>query len=157
MARIPPLDTLLCFNTYALNLAFGRFYQAAFSTTGFTYPKLVVLMALKESGPMSLSDLSARVGTEANTLSPLVKKMSNFGVIDRVRDTQDERRVMLTLLPFGEEILQEALKILEQAMDELGLDSEEIVKATKVLAETRAKLENAKAPAKLNFPTKADG
>ena len=42
------LKELLCFNIYKLNRAFGRYYQAAFSETGLTYPKFVILMALEK-------------------------------------------------------------------------------------------------------------
>ena len=79
MSKSPSISTfeaLLCYNVYALNLAFGRFYQAAFGETGFTYPKFLVLKVLSEQGALSLSDLSARIGVEPNTLSPMVKKMS---------------------------------------------------------------------------------
>lgn len=138
---IPTLDMALCANVYALNLAFGRFYQTAFGDSGFSYPKLVVLLALSEGAPMSLSDLSARVGTEPNTLSPLVKKMSQFGLIGRQRDEQDERRVLMTLLEPGREMLEEANKVMQEGSDALGLDHADVHAAIAVLGRIRNKLE----------------
>ena len=66
-----------------LHHAFGRFYQTAFAETGLTYAKYVMLKALVEKGKMSLSELSARLGVEPNTVSPLAKKMAGVGTVDQ--------------------------------------------------------------------------
>ncbi len=138
---ISTFDALLCYNVYALNLAFGRFYQSAFGETGFTYPKFLVLKVLSEEGALSLSDLSARIGVEPNTLSPMVKKMSGFGLIDRMRDSQDERRVLLTLKPFGEAVLEEASEVVAAGWDELGLDEAAVAATNELLSNARKRLE----------------
>jgi len=143
------LNTLMCYNVYALHHAFGRFYQAAFADTGFTYPKYIVLLALSEGGPMSLGDLSAKVGLEANSLSPMVKKMSAFGLIERVRDPEDERRVLLSLKPYGETVLHEAHKVVEAGWNALGLPDTTVEMTSDFLADTRARLE--KTPPKVKF------
>ena len=65
------IDTLMCFQVYALHHAFGRFYQEAFGDSGFTYPKFVALTVLDKEGPLSLGELAGRVGVEPNSLSPL--------------------------------------------------------------------------------------
>ena len=152
----PGLDTLLCYNVYALNLAFGRFYQAAFGETGFTYPKFVVLLALNEAGPMSLGDLSARVGTEPNTLSPMVKKMSSFGLIDKIRDPGDERRVLLTLLPYGKTVLAEASRVMNAAAEDLGLNTADIDRAAAALARHRQRVEGATPSLRMTIPDPPD-
>jgi len=36
--KMNTLDDLICFQVYRLHHAFGRYYQAAFGDTGFTYP-----------------------------------------------------------------------------------------------------------------------
>ena len=145
------LDDLLCFQVYSLHHAFGRHYQATFAETGFTYAKYVVLKILKEAGPSSLSAVSLRAGVEANTLSPLVKKMASFGLIERVRDPEDERRILLNLLPLGETILQEASAVTTRNWEALGLDPAQVDAAARVLMDARAKLEAA-VPKRMSLP-----
>ena len=146
------LQTRMCYNVYALHHAFGRCYQAAFGDTGFTYPKFIVLLALDESGPMSLGDLSSKVGLEANSISPMVKKMSNFGLIERVRDTEDERRVLLSLLPYGRTVLEEAHRVVNAGWSELGLSDEDVAEANALLARTRGLLEQKKPQLTMTIP-----
>ena len=145
MARdthIPALDALLCFNVYALNLTLGRFYQQAFGATGFTYPKFLVLLALNEDGPISLSQLSTKIGAEANSLSPLVKKMDAFGILRRTRDPKDERRVLLELTPLGRTVLEKAGEVVTDGWKALGIPPEEETAAAATLRQIRKRLED---------------
>ncbi|MEM7596779.1 MAG: MarR family transcriptional regulator [Pseudomonadota bacterium] len=144
------LHDLLCFNIYTLNRSFGRYYQAAFSETGLTYPKFVILMALEARRPMSVSDLSGQVGVEANTLSPLLKKMAEFGAITRARAEADERRVDVDITPMGQEILARASEIIAQGFDALQIDRERMSEALHFLNDARGKVEAADPP-KLSF------
>jgi DNA-binding MarR family transcriptional regulator len=153
MDQRPPLDALdalLCFNVYSLNRAFGRYYQAAFSETGLTYPKFVILMALEAEGPMSISALSSRAGVEANTLSPLLKKMADFGVITRQRAKDDERRVDVAITPMGTDALVRAKAVIAQGFQELGFDPDQVQKVVGQLSEMRGSVDQADPP-KLSF------
>ncbi len=160
MSNTPPhriLDALLCYNVYALNLAFGRYYQTAFGDTGFTYPKFLVLLALRDAGPMSLSDLSKQIGVEANTLSPLVKRMSDFGLMDRVRDPRDERKVLLTLKPFGKNVLEEAFTVADAGWNDLNLTQEEVETANTILIKIRGRLESTPPSQIMALPERPEG
>lgn len=147
---INTLDELLCFNVYSLHRSFGRYYQAAFSETGLTYPKFVILMALDRGGPMSVSDLSIRAGVEANTLSPLLKKMAEFGAINRARSETDERRVDVAITKMGHDILTRAREIIALGFNDLQIDPDRMLKAMTFLGEVRMKVEDADPP-KLNL------
>lgn len=136
----------LCFNVYATNRAFNRFYQATISESGLTYPKFVILHALKEAGPLTVSDLSARAGVEPNTLSPLLKKMAAFGVLTRERDEHDERRVMIALTDKGGELLARTDAVVQEGFAELGLDFEQSMQAVRFLEDLRKRLDEADPP-----------
>ncbi|MEM6617241.1 MAG: MarR family transcriptional regulator [Pseudomonadota bacterium] len=144
------LKELLCFNVYSLNRSFGRYYQAAFSETGLTYPKFVILMALEADGPLSVSDLSTKAGVEANTLSPILKKMAEFGAITRERAPDDERRIELTITNKGHDILKRARSVIQKGFSELDIDAGKLREALGFLETTRDKVDTAKPP-KLNF------
>jgi len=133
-------EDLLCFSVYALNLAFSRFYQQAFGQTGFTYPKFLVLLALEYAGPMSLSAIAARTGAEPNTLSPLVKRMAAFDLLERIRDPEDERRIVISLKPYGRKVLAEAKEVVASGWDALSLPERDITRTIALLNETRKTL-----------------
>ena len=137
------LDDMACFQAYRLHHAFGRYYQVVFAGTGLTYAKYVVLKALGEHGEMSLSDLSARLGVEPNTLSPLVKKMANYGVVERLRDPEDERRIVLRLAPRGVTALREADAIVTSSFRSLDLAEEEVVETIQRISSLRSAVERA--------------
>ena len=140
------LASLFCFGAYGLNRAFGRFYHAAFSETGLTYPKFVTLMALDEAGPMTVSELSARASVEPNTLSPLLKKMASFDLITRERAEEDERRVVLTITDTGRAVLQRAHAVALEGFAALGLDADEVETALRFLHEVRKRVDAADPP-----------
>ncbi len=142
----PRLDTLLCFSAYALNRAFGRFYQAAFSETGMTYPKFVILMALDEAGPMTVSELSSKAGVEPNTLSPLLKKMAGFGILTRTRAEQDERRVLIEITEFGTQVLTRARRVVAEGYEALDLDDANPNEPLSYMEKVRCALELAQPP-----------
>ena len=135
------LDEMVCFQAYTLHHAFGRHYQAAFAGTGLTYAKYVVLKALQEREKMSLTELSARLGVEPNTLSPLSRKMAGCGTIERVRDLEDERRIVLRLTPRGLDLLKQADVIAADKFAALGISAEETAQAVALMSRLRTALE----------------
>ena len=140
------LNALLCFNTYTLNRAFGRYYQRAFSETGLTYPKFVILMVLQDAGPLSVTDLSARAGVEPNTLSPLLKKMAGFGVLTRERTPEDERRVSVAITELGRRLLDRARDVVMEGFAEIDLDTARVTETLGFMEEVRQRLDAAEPP-----------
>lgn len=136
----------LCFNIYTAHRSFNRFYQSVLTDSGVTYPKLVVLHALREAGPMTVSDLSARAGVEPNTLSPLLKKMEGFGVLTRKRSPEDERRVTITMTEKGSALLAQADDAVQRGFAELNLDPEQCMQALQFLEQARAQLDQSNPP-----------
>lgn len=145
-----PLEAHYCFTAYKLNRSFARFYQTVFADTGLTYPKYVILNVLAEDGALAISQLSERAGVENNTLSPLLKRMADFGVIARERDPEDERRVVITLTPMGRSALKAARAAVANGFAELGLDPEEVKRSIVYMGHAQAKLEKA-SPRKLTM------
>ena len=122
-----------------LHHAFGRFYQTAFAETGLTYAKYVMLKALVEKGKMSLSELSARLGVEPNTVSPLAKKMAGVGV----RDPEDERRIVLCPTEYGLAILKAADQTVTQNFADLEISAEDRSQAIALMSRLRSAVEQA--------------
>ena len=143
---MPTLEKRLCFGAYRLNRAFNRFYQRAFCETGLTYPKYVILSALEEQGAMSVSELSQHAGVEPNSLSPLLKKMSGFGVLSRERLAEDERRVVIDLTERGRELLRQVHDVIARGFADLGLDEAHAHALLEGFEDMRNRLDQANPP-----------
>lgn len=141
--KLGSLEHLLCFNVYSMNLALSRFYKVAFGKTGMTYPKFVVLSALEEAGSLTVSELSKYVGMESSTLSPLLKRMADYGVLSRIRSSEDERRVMIELTDMGREAVNLVKEVVLEGLKSLHLDPQQTTQLVKMLGDARARLEGA--------------
>ena len=148
----PALEGHICYQTYALDRALRRAYQLAFSETGLTYPKYVVLLALSQHGPMTISMLSNKVGVETNTLSPLLKKMAAHGGISRTRSPEDERQVMIEITPNGSKILNAAHPSVLSIYTSMGLSEAEAMELSIKLEKIRRAVAEAD-PEKMQMPT----
>jgi MarR family transcriptional regulator, organic hydroperoxide resistance regulator len=105
------LDNQLCFALYSTSLAMTKLYKPLLEELGLTYPQYLVMLVLWEKdGPM-VSELGERLYLESGTLTPLLKRLEAAGFIARVRDTQDERRVHITLTAAGRKLKARAQKI----------------------------------------------
>ena len=64
-----------------------------------------VLAMLGDSGAMSVSEISKRLGIAKPNITPLIDRLIAEGYVERRRDTADRRVVNVVLLPAGEEKL----------------------------------------------------
>ncbi|UWU88832.1 MarR family winged helix-turn-helix transcriptional regulator [Bradyrhizobium sp. CB1015] len=116
MARSPKsagkgrkLSNFLCFAIYSANLAFGRAYKPLLDKVGLTYTQYIALVALSDEDEQTVSTLGEKLFLESNTLTPILKKLEQMGLIKRHRDPADERQVRLNLTPAGRRLIEQDL------------------------------------------------
>jgi DNA-binding MarR family transcriptional regulator len=63
---------------------------------------LAVLWHLSESGPLTVGEQAEHLGRTAPTVSELVDRLESKGLVDRLRDDRDRRRVFVWLTPDGQ-------------------------------------------------------
>jgi DNA-binding MarR family transcriptional regulator len=93
------LENQLCFPLYATSRLVTRMYQPLLEPLGLTYPQYIVLMILWANAPCSVSKIGTLAQLASNTLTPLLKRLEQQGLITRERDPDDERKV--TIAPTG--------------------------------------------------------
>lgn len=69
--------------------------------TGLTVPQLVVLHAIRDLGEVTSSRISAAVSLSPATVSPILDKLENRGLIQRYRSSLDRRVVHARLTEAG--------------------------------------------------------
>jgi DNA-binding MarR family transcriptional regulator len=108
------LENQLCFPVYAASRLITREYQPFLDKLGITYPQYLVLMILWEEDGMAVNDIAKKLILNTNTITPLLKRMEQQGIIRRRRSRQDERKVIVQLTAKGLEMREEASLIPQQ-------------------------------------------
>lgn len=75
------------------------------SEHGIPLSHVQVLSMLNETGSMSVSEISHRLGIAKPNITPLVDRLIEEKLVDRIRDTQDRRMVNVVILEAGREKL----------------------------------------------------
>lgn len=96
------LDNQLCFALYAASNAMTRLYRDKLEPLGLTYPQYLVLLVLWEQDGVAVKEIGQRLHLDSGTLTPMLKRMEQAGLIQRRRSSADERQVDIFLTPAGQ-------------------------------------------------------
>jgi DNA-binding MarR family transcriptional regulator len=118
------LDRQLCFALYSSSLAMTKLYKPMLDPLGLTYPQYLVMLVLWEADGLAVSELGARLSLDSGTLTPLLKRLEGAGFVQRRRDSNDERRVLLHLTGEGRALKLRAARLPQQVVcaAQCGLD-----------------------------------
>ena len=105
------LDNQLCFRLYAASRLVTQAYHPYLSALGLTYPQYLVMMVLWEQDGQPVNDLARRLHLETNTMTPLLQRMEQQGLVSRKRSKQDGRQVIVSLTPAGCELEARAASV----------------------------------------------
>ncbi|MEX8195337.1 MarR family winged helix-turn-helix transcriptional regulator [Comamonas guangdongensis] len=105
------LDNQVCFALYSASLAMTKLYKPLLDELGLTYPQYLVMLVLWEGDRLTVSELGERLHLDSGTLTPLLKRLEAAGLLLRLRDAQDERRVRIALTDAGRDLRAAAEKI----------------------------------------------
>ncbi len=105
------LDNQLCFALYSASLAMTRLYKPLLDELGLTYPQYLAMLVLWEQDGVMVSELGDRLSLDSGTLTPLLKRLEAAGLVARIRDVQDERRVHVSLTAAGRKLKARAARI----------------------------------------------
>lgn len=95
------LDEQLCFALYRASQAIVASYREHLAEVGLTYTQYLVMLVLWESGTSSVGQMSTRLGLDSGTLTPLLKRLEQRGLVTRERAAKDERVVQIGLTRSG--------------------------------------------------------
>ncbi|QGN59587.1 MarR family transcriptional regulator [Nostocoides sp. HKS02] len=88
---------------------------------GLTHPQYLVMLALWEEAPLTVSELSRRLSLEPATLSPLLKRLEASGMVTRDRNPHDDRALAVSLTTKGVRARAQAERIPPAIMARLDL------------------------------------
>jgi DNA-binding MarR family transcriptional regulator len=119
------LENQLCFPLYVCSKEIIKRYKPFLDALDITYTQYITLMALWEQDNVTLKDIGEKLYLDSGTLTPLLKKMENQGLIVRQRSITDERNVYVKLTEKGIQLKEKALAVPKQIVSCVNLSKEE--------------------------------
>ena len=119
------LKNQLCFPTYAAANKIIRSYQPMLKKLDLTYTQYIVMMVLWEKETVNEKDLVKALYLQANTLTPLLKKLLSKVLITIFKDRKDKRNIIISLTEKGMALKEKAICIPLSLMNEPFFTEEE--------------------------------
>ncbi|GAI96694.1 unnamed protein product, partial [marine sediment metagenome] len=82
-------------------------FHGLMQDSGFTFPQLSVISILAKNGKQKVSDISEKMGLSDSTVSGILDRLEQKGIIERKRNKDDRRVVKIYLSKGSQEICQE--------------------------------------------------
>jgi DNA-binding MarR family transcriptional regulator len=119
---VPRLDEQLCFALYRASRAVVRAYADLLAPLGLTYPQYLTMLVLWETDGVPVKRLGERLVLDSATLTPLLKRLEQQGLVSRRRDADDERVVRIHLTPAGRALQEKARDVPRALACKMGDD-----------------------------------
>ena len=119
------LDNQLCFPLYACAREVVKKYKPFLDQIDLTYTQYVTMMVLWERRQATSKEIGERLHLDSGTLTPVIKKLAEKGLVIRERARDDERNLMVTLTQAGEALKRKAAVIPAQMGGCIHLEPEE--------------------------------
>ena len=105
------LSKQLCFPLYACSRETIKLYKPYLDELGLTYTQYITMMVLWEHKAMTVKALGQELFLDSGTLTPLLKKLEEKGLVIRRRSDLDERNLIVIITELGESMKDRALHI----------------------------------------------
>ncbi len=126
MADLLKLENQICFPVYSLAKEITNQYRTFLNKIDLTYPQYLVMLVLWEYKEQTVTNIGDKLRLDSGTLTPLLKRLEQKGLVSRSRSTSDERVVNITLTKAGEELKAKVKNLPKNMMASLQLPMEEL-------------------------------
>jgi len=119
------LDAQPCFALQSTSHAITRAYKPLLEPLGLTYTQYTVMLALWQADAVSLAQLANKLHTNPPSLTPVIRRLAEMGLLTRQRAANDERRLIISLTKKGTNLREDAQEIPYQMLCRVGLTPDE--------------------------------
>jgi len=81
------------------------------------------MVVLWEQNGLAVKEVGELLHLDSGTLTPLLKRLEKMGLIKRERNSEDERKVLITLTRTGDHLRKKALGVPGEVSCSLGISS----------------------------------
>lgn len=121
------LKDQVCFPVYALAREIINHYRPILDEMDLTYPQYLVMMVLWEEKTQTVNQLGEKLMLDSGTLTPLLKRLEQKGIISRKRSSEDERVVIISLTGEGISLLDKGISVPERITNALSIPEEDLI------------------------------
>jgi DNA-binding MarR family transcriptional regulator len=121
------LANQVCYPLYALSRQVTAHYRPLLEQLELTYPQYLVMLLLWETDNQSVSAIGDRLLLDSGTLTPLLKRLEQKGLVSRKRSTTDERQVSIQLTDAGKSLREQAATVPQQLQQRMQLTDQQAI------------------------------
>ncbi|TCI43415.1 MarR family transcriptional regulator [Exiguobacterium sp. SH3S2] len=134
------LEHQICFQLYTASKELTRLYRPILAPLKLTYSQYLVMLVLWEEDHIDLKQLGERLTLDSGTLSPLIKRLTQLGYVEKVRATEDERRVLVSLTASGSALREQAEDVPVKVSGMLNIDEATYFAYMEMLIDIKSRL-----------------
>lgn len=128
------LENQLCHRLYMASNSIVRAYREPLNGLNITYTQYIVMMALWEQDKITIAELLEKTAIDGGAMTQILKKMTDKGLLEIIKDEQDKRKRLVQLTKQGQALKLKAVNI----PNEIGykfesIDSEQAIKLRQLL------------------------
>lgn len=136
------LENQLCFPLYAAAKEITRKYKPFLDKLDLTYTQYICMMVMWEHKSLNVKKLGEYIYLDSGTLTPLLKKLEDKGYIERKKNLEDERNLVISITDKGMKLRDDALSVPKSIGSCIPLSAEEAAVLYKVLYKILNNLKN---------------
>ena len=127
------LENQLCFPLYAVSKEIVKKYKPYLDELDLTYTQYITMMVMWEHAEISVKELGEYLYLDSGTLTPVLKKLEQKGLVTRARAKEDERVLLVTVTPEGEALKEKASGVPAKVGGCLLISKEEAAELHRIL------------------------
>ena len=127
------IENQLCFPLYACSREVIKHYKPFLDQIDLTDTQYITMMILWEKYSVTAKELGDCLYLDSGTLTPLLRKLENKGLVSRKRSEEDERSLVVTLTEKGLKLRDDALFVPGELSKCVNLDADEAMQLYKLL------------------------
>lgn len=121
------LDRQVCFALAVASRSVIGIYRPILEPLGLTHPQYLVMLALWGDAPLRFGEVAEMLRLDPATLSPIIKRLEQSGLIERVPVAGDERTFAIVPTEAGAALRERALSVPPAVVERLGLPVERLI------------------------------
>lgn len=114
------LDNQLCFSLYAVSREVIKTYKPQLDKYGLTYTQYIAMLVVWEHEEITVKEMGQKLHLDSGTLTPVLKKLLSMELIDKCRDKNDDRVVIVRITEKGRKMKDEITEVPEKLYFEFG-------------------------------------
>ena len=127
------LDNQLCFSLYAASREVIKTYKPQLDKYGLTYTQYIAMLVVWEYEKITVKEMGQKLHLDSGTLTPVLKKLLLMELINKYRDKDDDRVVIVELTEKGRKMKDEIIEVPEKMYCNFDKNIEDAIELKRLL------------------------